>query len=64
VIGGVAITGGRGTAFGVALGCILLAILDRADIFLGVTEQHRQVLIGVVLLLAVIADRIGRGRSA
>lgn len=64
VVGGVAITGGRGRVLGVALGCLLLVSLGPACIFLGLSALWQQSLVGAVLLVAVLADTLLRGRSA
>lgn len=64
VVGGVAITGGRGSVAGVLLGCLLLVSLGPACIFLGVSPAWEQTLVGGTLLLAVLFDALTRGRSA
>jgi rhamnose transport system ATP-binding protein len=64
VVGGVAITGGRGEVWGVALGCLFLVSLERACIFLGISPHWQQSLVGAVLLAAVLIDALGRGREA
>jgi ABC-type sugar transport system ATPase subunit/ribose/xylose/arabinose/galactoside ABC-type transport system permease subunit len=63
VVGGVAVTGGRGSVWGVALGCLFLASLERAFIFLGISPVWQQSLVGTVLLAAVLIDALGRGRD-
>ncbi len=63
VVGGVAITGGRGSVWGVALGCLLLVTLPHVGIFLGVTTTWQQTLVGAVLVLAVTLDTLWRGRG-
>jgi ABC-type sugar transport system ATPase subunit/ribose/xylose/arabinose/galactoside ABC-type transport system permease subunit len=64
VVGGVAVTGGRGSVWGVALGCLFLVSLERASIFLGISPRWQQSLVGIVLLAAVLIDALGRGREA
>ncbi len=64
VVGGVAITGGRGSVFGVAVGCLLLVSLGPACIFLGLSPYWQQSLVGGVLLAAVLIDALVRRRSA
>jgi ABC-type sugar transport system ATPase subunit/ribose/xylose/arabinose/galactoside ABC-type transport system permease subunit len=63
VVGGVAVTGGRGSVWGVALGCLFLVSLERAFIFLGISPYWQQTLVGTVLLVAVLIDALGRGRD-
>jgi ABC-type sugar transport system ATPase subunit/ribose/xylose/arabinose/galactoside ABC-type transport system permease subunit len=64
VVGGVAVAGGRGSVWGVALGCLFLVSLERAFIFLGISPHWQQTLVGSVLLAAVLIDALGRGREA
>jgi ABC-type sugar transport system ATPase subunit/ribose/xylose/arabinose/galactoside ABC-type transport system permease subunit len=64
VVGGVAITGGRGNVAGVALGTLFLVSLGPACIFLGISTRWQQSLVGAVLLAAVLLDALGRGREA
>jgi ABC-type sugar transport system ATPase subunit/ribose/xylose/arabinose/galactoside ABC-type transport system permease subunit len=61
VVGGVAITGGRGSVGGVALGCLLLVTLPHIGIFLGVATTWHRTLVGAVLVLAVTLDLLWRG---
>jgi ABC-type sugar transport system ATPase subunit/ribose/xylose/arabinose/galactoside ABC-type transport system permease subunit len=62
VVGGTAVTGGRGSVWGVALGCLFLVALEPACTFLGVRAQWQQGLVGAVLLAAVLLDALARGR--
>ena len=58
VIGGVSIFGGTGTLPGVLLGSFLLGIINNAVNLVGISPFWKQVLYGVVILLAVIADSL------
>lgn len=60
VVGGVAITGGRGSAWGVVLGCLFLVSLPRASIFLHIPTQWQRALVGSALLIAVTMDTLWR----
>jgi rhamnose transport system permease protein len=62
VVGGVAIMGGRGSVWGVALGCFLLVSLRRTCAFLEIAPHWQQTLIGAVLVLAVTIDTLWRRR--
>ncbi len=63
VVGGVAVSGGRGTPLGVILGLILLATINPALIYLGTSASWGKAIEGGVILLAVGSDRLtGRGR--
>lgn len=60
VVGGVAITGGRGSVLGLLLGALLLVAIGSACVFLQVSTRWQQAVVGAVLLLAVLADALGR----
>lgn len=63
LIGGTALTGGRGTAVGSFLGSVFLALtLSSMGIAFGIPSQWQSAGIGLLILLAVIADpRARRG---
>jgi rhamnose transport system permease protein len=56
VIGGVAVSGGRGNLFGVFLGLLLLACVNPALIYLHIEPYWEKAIQGAIILLAVIAD--------
>lgn len=56
IIGGVLLTGGRGSIFGTLLGAASLGILQVALTLSGVQQDVQNIVIGSVLLLAVITD--------
>lgn len=58
VVGGTAITGGRGTVTGTVLGVILLGGLSPALTFLGVTAHWERAVQGVIILAAVAIDAV------
>jgi rhamnose transport system permease protein len=58
VVGGTAITGGRGTIAGTLLGVILLGMLSPALIFLGVTAHWERAVQGLIILAAVAVDAV------
>ncbi len=53
VIGGAAITGGRGSLIGVLLGTLLIVITTNSLIVLGISTVWQQVVIGALLLIAI-----------
>jgi ribose/xylose/arabinose/galactoside ABC-type transport system permease subunit len=57
VIGGISLSGGRGTILGAIIGSLLMGILRNGLVLLDVSAYWQQVAIGVVILLAVIMDR-------
>jgi len=58
VVGGTAISGGRGTAFGTLLGVILLSAIGPGLTFLGVSAYWERAIHGVIILAAVAIDAI------
>jgi len=62
VVGGVAISGGRGTLVGPLLGVLLMATIGPALVFLGAEAHWEKALQGTVILLAVAADGFSRVR--
>lgn len=56
VIGGTAITGGRGSVFGVVLGALLLSLLYNALVLWNVSGFHYQLVVGMLILVAVLLD--------
>jgi D-xylose transport system permease protein len=65
VIGGTSLSGGVGSVAGAILGAVIMQSLDNGMVLLDVSSALRQVLIGLVLIVAVWADSVyGRRRSA
>jgi rhamnose transport system permease protein len=63
VVGGVAVSGGRGSSLGVLLGVLFLAVLGPALVFLGGKAHWDRALQGAIILLAV-ASEAARRRGA
>ncbi len=64
VIGGAAITGGRGTFTGTVLGVVLLGGTGPALTFLGVSAQWERAVQGAIILAAVTMDAVRARRAA
>jgi rhamnose transport system permease protein len=56
VVGGIAISGGRGSLWGAALGLVLLACISPALVHLRVEAYWERAIQGLIILLAVMAD--------
>lgn len=63
VVGGAAITGGRGTVTGTVLGVVLLAAIGPALTFLGVSAYWERAIQGCIILIAVATDRLAVPRA-
>ncbi|QDV35884.1 ABC transporter permease [Tautonia plasticadhaerens] len=61
VVGGVAISGGRGTPIGALIGVALLGAIGPALVFLGTEPQWEKAVQGMIILLAVATDALDRG---
>lgn len=64
VVGGVAISGGRGNLWGVLAGVLLLACIAPALVFLKFPPQWEKAIQGAIILLAVAADGVRSLRNA
>jgi rhamnose transport system permease protein len=64
VVGGAAITGGRGTFIGTVLGIVLLGAVGPALTYLGVSAQWERALQGAIILSAVAIDATRPRRTA
>ncbi|HJZ93931.1 MAG TPA: ABC transporter permease [Gemmataceae bacterium] len=60
VVGGTAISGGRGTLFGTLAGVALLAVIGPALVFLGAPSQWEKAIQGFIILAAVATDAFER----
>lgn len=63
ILGGTALSGGRGSIFGVVLGAFLMALLRNAFVFLGLSSHWQVVTQGLVIIIAVGIDGVRRGRE-
>ena len=63
VVGGVAISGGRGTLWGVLAGLLLLACVSPAMIHLRIEAYWEKAIQGGIILLAVVAEGVRNRRS-
>jgi rhamnose transport system permease protein len=60
VVGGTAISGGRGTLIGTLVGVALLGSIGPALVFLGTQPQWEKAIQGLIILLAVASDALYR----
>jgi rhamnose transport system permease protein len=59
VIGGTAITGGRGSILGTVLGVILMGAIGPALTFLGIGAHWEKAIQGAIILAAIVMDAVG-----
>jgi ribose/xylose/arabinose/galactoside ABC-type transport system permease subunit len=56
VVGGTAVTGGRGNLFGTLLGVVLLGMIGTVLTFLHINPAWTQAIVGTIILAAVVSD--------
>jgi rhamnose transport system permease protein len=64
VVGGVAIFGGSGSVVGAALGAVLLTTITSALTAVRVDKFWQQAIVGILILLAIVIDRVAALRTA
>ncbi|MDQ1546903.1 MAG: sugar transport system permease protein [Actinomycetota bacterium] len=64
IIGGAALSGGRGTVVGTLIGVIFLAVLLNGMVLLGVNPYAQQVFQGAIVLIAVLVNVLRSRRSS
>ncbi len=64
VIGGASLMGGKGSVVGTLIGIFLIGILQNGLNILGVSAFWQGTALGIVIILAVILDRVVRARKA
>lgn len=64
VIGGVSLNGGQGSAFGVLLGALTIAIISKSLSLVGIDAFWQQALKGAIILLAVLVNVIIQRNTA
>jgi ribose transport system permease protein len=58
VIGGTSLSGGKGSIMGTVIGALIIGVLNNGLVLLNVSPFWQQVIKGLVILLAVIIDRL------
>lgn len=60
ILGGTALSGGRGSIFGVFIGAMLMALLNNGFVLLGISAYWQVVTKGLIIILAVGIDGLQR----
>lgn len=63
LIGGTSLFGGAGSLLGTLSGCLILALVIDGMNLLNLNANWQPLIVGAVLLIAVLADVLGRGRK-
>ncbi len=64
VIGGVSISGGKGTIGGCFLGILLLGIISNAMNLLGVTAYLQEIILGLIVVAAAVVSQLGSNKKS
>ncbi len=64
VVGGTSLSGGRGTVAGSLWGAVFIGVLTNGLNLANVDPYVQKIALGVVIVIAVIADQLGRRRAA
>lgn len=63
VVGGIALTGGAGSMINAFYGALILGMLSNSLNMIGVSSFMQTLVIGLVIVVAVILDKLRRGKS-
>jgi len=58
IVGGVAITGGKGSALSIFLGVLLIGLISNALIIMNINPYVRQVVLGLIIIVAVTIGQL------
>jgi ribose transport system permease protein len=64
VVGGASLSGGKGTVFGTLVGALIIAVIQNGMNLTNVQSYTQKVVLGLVILGAVLLDRVRRGAAA
>ena len=63
VVGGTSLMGGRGSVIGTLWGAIFIGVLNNGLNLAGIDPYTQKIALGVVILLAVLADQLNKSQS-
>ena len=64
IIGGTALTGGRGSVVGTLVGILLLGLIANGLVLENISSFYQPVVTGAILLIAIVLDEIRRRSAA
>ena len=62
VIGGASLFGGTGSAFGALLGALMITVIQNGVNLIGINSFWQGSVTGLVILVAVLIDRVSKAR--
>ncbi|OPZ67803.1 MAG: Ribose transport system permease protein RbsC [bacterium ADurb.Bin478] len=57
IIGGTSLMGGEGTIGGTLIGALIIGVLNNGLTLMNIADEIKQIIIGLVIIIAVMADR-------
>ncbi len=63
VIGGTSLMGGRGSVLGVIIGAAIMGVIRNGLVLLRVNAYWQQLIIGIIIVLAALVDRLKNNKS-
>ncbi len=64
IIGGASLSGGVGTVLGSMIGALIMAVLRNGSQLMGWPTYFQEIIIGLVIIVAVLVDRLRQGKQA
>ncbi len=64
IIGGASLSGGVGTILGSMIGALIMAVLRNGSQQMGWPTYFQEIIIGLVIIVAVLVDRLRQGKQA
>ena len=64
VIGGISLSGGRGSIVGTMLGMVIFGVIISGFTFLRIDAYYQEMIMGVIIVAAVVADVYRQQRRA
>ena len=64
VVGGVSLSGGKGSPLGAMLGAILIEIIHQGILVLNLEQNYEYIIVGSAIIIAVVLDRLSRQFAA
>lgn len=58
VVGGVSLTGGKGSPLGALVGALIVQLLGAGMVFMGFPQANSQIAQGIFIVLAIVVDRV------